>query len=104
MAKFCGKIGYSLTEETSPGVYSPSIIERLYYGDVIRNVRNLQGTDKVNSDITINNSISILADAYATEHMFAMRYVWWHGARWRITNVEEQRPRLILTLGEVYNG
>ena len=104
MARFCGKVGYSRQQvETSPGVYEDVPVEKLYYGDVTRNTRRLEGSDSVNMNILANNTIPILADAYAYDHFFDMKYVWWMGTRWIITNVEVQRPRLILTLGGVYN-
>ena len=104
MARFCGKIGYSRQQvETSPGVYEDRINERTYYGDVTRITLPLEGSDSGNMDILANNTISILADAYAYDHFFDMKYVWWMGTRWIITNVEVQRPRLILTLRGVYN-
>lgn len=104
MAKFFGAIGYGETVETSPGSYDDVITETNYYGDVIRNSRTLQEGDKVNDDISVDNSLSIVADAYANEHIFAMRYVRWAGVLWKISNVEVQSPRLILRLGGVYNG
>ena len=104
MARFHGKVGYGDPVETSPGVYDDVIIEKTYYGDVLRNTRSLAEGENVSFDISIGNSISIVADSYATEHMFAIRYVEWEGALWTVTAVELQRPRLLLTLGEVYNG
>ncbi len=104
MAKFHGKIGYAQTAETAPGVYEETITERDYYGDTVQNRRLLRGGDQVNPDITLGNSISIVADAYAREHFFAIRYVEWAGVRWTVQDVEVQPPRLILRLGEVYNG
>lgn len=104
MAKFYGVIGYGETVETVPGVWADVIKERKYYGDVIRNTRGMQTGDKINNDITVGNSISIVADAYAHEHFFAMKYIEWAGVFWTITEVEVQRPRLLLRLGGVYNG
>lgn len=104
MAKFFGKIGYGVSQETAPGVYEDVITEKDYYGDVIRNSRGLEENDKVNYDLSVGNSISIVADAYANEHFFAIRYIRWAGALWTVTDVEVQRPRLILRLGGVYNG
>lgn len=104
MAKFYGEIGYGQTVETVPGVWEDVVTERKYYGDVLRNTRGLQEGDKVNNDITVGNSISVVADAYAHEHFFAMKYIKWAGAYWTISNVEVQRPRLLLQLGGVYNG
>lgn len=104
MAKFYGEIGYGESIETVPGVWEDVITERKYYGDVLRNTRSLQSGEKVNNDISVNNSISIVADPYAHEHFFAMRYIRWAGTLWIVSNVEVQRPRLILRLGGVYNG
>jgi hypothetical protein len=104
MAKFYGKIGYASTVETKPGVYEEQIVERSYYGDLIRNTRRLQSADKVNDDINISNEISIVADPYATNNFHTMRYAVFMGTKWKISNVEVSYPRLILTLGGVYNG
>lgn len=104
MAKFYGAIGFGHAIETSPGVYEDVITEKLYYGDVHRNSRQAQENGNVNLDITVQNSISIVADAYATENFFAIRYIAWMGELWVVSNVEVQRPRLVLRLGGVYNG
>lgn len=104
MAKFYGKIGYAEALETAPGVWSESITEREYFGELIRNTRRLQTGDKLNDDINVANEISIIADPFANENFHAMRYVEFMGAKWKITNVEVQYPRLILTVGGVYNG
>lgn len=103
MAKFFGKIGFTKTEETAPGVYREETTERDYRGDVLRNTRKWENGEHLNDDLNVNNQISIVADAYANENFFAMRYISWMGAYWKITNVEVQRPRLILTIGGVYN-
>ena len=87
MAKFYGIIGYELTEETEPGIYVERIIENAYFGDVIRNSRRLQDRSKVNDDINFHS----------------MRYVEYMGAKWKITDVEVQYPRLLLTIGGLYN-
>lgn len=104
MAKFYGEIGYGFSVETAPGVFQDQIVEQSYYGDVVKNTRKLQEGENLNSDITVNNSISIVADAYANEHFFAIRYIKWAGALWTVSDVEVQSPRLILRLGGVYNG
>lgn len=104
MAKFCGVIGFAVTEETRPGVYEDRIEERNYVGDLIRNSRRLQTGSQVNDDINISNQISIVADPYANQNFHAMRYATYLGAKWKITNVEVQYPRLILELGGVWNG
>lgn len=104
MARFFGAIGYVLQEETSPDVITEKPVERFYKGDLERNTRKLEKSDELNDNVDISNQVSILADPYALNHMFAMRYVKWMGAVWKITSVEVKQPRLILTLGGVYNG
>lgn len=86
------------------GVHEDVVTFRHYRGDVIRNTRRLVEGEKVNDDLTVGNSISIVSDPYANEHFFAIRYVEWAGTLWKVTEVEAQRPRLILRLGGVYNG
>lgn len=104
MAKFYGAIGYVATKETTPGVWTPEVTEYNYYGDVTRNARRIDGTDTINDNVNLNNIISIVSDPYALQHFFAIRYVKWMGASWRVSNVEVQSPRLILTVGGVYDG
>lgn len=104
MAKFYGMIGFAKSVERSPGVYVDVIEERPYYGDALQELRRLKEDARVNPNVTIGNRISVLSDAYATQHIFDMRYVVWSGARWDIGTVEVKPPRLILSLGEVYNG
>lgn len=104
MAKFYGVIGYAETVETTPGVWEEQIVERNYYGDLIRNTRRLQSADQLNDNINVANEISIVADPYARDNFHSMRYVEFQGAKWKISNVEVQYPRLILTIGGLYNG
>lgn len=104
MAKFYGEVGYAVTLETAPGVWENVVIGRNYYGDVLRNTRKLDDGEKLNNDISVSNSIKIVADPYALEHFFAIVYVKWAGVYWVVNNVEVDSPRLLLRIGEVYNG
>lgn len=103
MARFFGKVGYVHSEKTVPGVIEEVVVAKSYYGDLLKTNRRLDGDD-VNSDISVSMSVSILADAYANQNFFAIRYVEWAGTNWTVTTVDVERPRLILRLGEVYNG
>lgn len=97
-------IGYGHSVETRPGVWTEEITERKYYGDVTRNTRRVDSADKVNADLSVSNSISVIADAYAVENFSAIRYLVWNTGYWTVDSVEVERPRLILRLGGVYNG
>ena len=105
MAKWYGKVGYSETVETSPGVWTPQDTVREYYGDVIRNTTKWAvNSDSTNDDLTVNGQISIVADPFANNKFHSMKWIEFMGARWKVTSVEPQPPRLLLTLGGVWNG
>ena len=106
MAKWYGKVGYAISEQVSPGDWSDKIVERNYSGDVLQNsVRWTASSDSTNDDLNINNRISIVADPFAYQNFNSMKYVEFMGAKWKITSVDaSQRPRLILSVGGVYNG
>ena len=104
MTKFYGAIGYAETVETEPGVWEEKIVERNYYGDLVRNARSLQQSGNVNDNINISNEISIISDPYANESFHSMRYVEFMGAKWKITNVDVRYPRLTLSIGGLYNN
>lgn len=104
MAKFYGAVGYVEVQETGLDIYTNVPVERMYRGDIEENSRRLENGEGVNDDVKINNRVSIVADAYAYQHMHALRYVKWMGVAWKATSVVSKRPRLIITLGGVYNG
>jgi hypothetical protein len=103
MARFYGSIGY-VSFAKNKGIVTEVPEERQYFGDTLRNARRLEDGAGLNDDLRINNMMSVVADAYALENFHNIRYVHWMGTNWKVTNVEVQRPRLILTLGGVYNG
>jgi hypothetical protein len=104
MTRFFGKVGYAHSTDRQNGVWEDVVTERFLYGDVVKNTRRLITAGDLNSDLTTGNSISVVADDYAMENIFAIRYVEWAGTLWTVIDVEEQRPRLLLRLGGVYNG
>jgi hypothetical protein len=106
MGKWYGIVGYVEEPfEESPGVWRDKIIERTYSGEVIRNTsRWTTSSTSTNDDLNINNQISILADPFAYNNFHSMKYIEFMGAKWKITGVEPKYPRLILTVGGVYNG
>lgn len=105
MARYYGKVGFiGETTETSPGIWEELLEARPYYGDVVRNVRRTDGGAQVNATVSVANQISVVADAFAFDHIYAIRYVEWGSTAWEVTSVEVEHPRLVLTLGGVYTG
>ncbi len=104
MAKYFGRIGYAEQVETVPGVWEEKIIERNYYGDVVRNIRRLESSGNLNDNINVSMEISIVADPYAIQNFHAMRYVEFMDSLWKISSVEVNYPRLILSIGGLYTN
>ena len=104
MAKFYGEVGFAETVETSPGVWVDRIVERNYYGDVLQILRRLQPTEYLNDDVIVSNEISIVSDPYANLNFQQIRYVIWMGTKWKVNTARVEFPRLILSLGGVWNG
>ena len=105
MAKWHGVVGYIKPVEVSPGVYGEEKTERNYYGDITRNTRRWSTmSEGTNDNLTLSNQIRIVADSFATENSGYMKYVEMMGAKWKITDIEIQYPRLVLTIGGLYNG
>lgn len=105
MARYCGVIGYATTVEKSPGVWKDVITERKHYGDVLENnVRWSSTSDSTNDNLSLGNRFSIVADPYAEKNFHSMRYIEFMGTKWKITNITASRPRLIISVGGVYNG
>lgn len=109
MAKFVGTIGFLVTEEKEPGLNVPVPKEFPYRGDLLRNnVKREGNSDSINDNINISNQISIVANPYAKDHIYEMKYLKFQmpslGGVWKITNAEVQEPRIVLTLGGVYSG
>ena len=104
MAKFYGNIGFAETVETEPGVWVEEMSVRPYYGDLVRNTRRLENSGGVNDNVNISNDISIIADPYANHNFHSIRYIEFMDVKWKVSNIEVRYPRLILTIGGVYNG
>lgn len=104
MAKFYGEVGFSVFTETAPGVWKPTIVPKNYYGDFNRNHFRPKTVGQVNDNINVQNEISIIADPYARENFHSIKYVKYLGTKWKVTSVDVQYPRLILTMGEVYTN
>lgn len=104
MAKFYGKVGFAMTEETTPGIWTEEIVEKDYYGELTRNTRRYEQSGHLNDNLNISNTVSIIANPYALQNLQFIRYVEFLGAKWKVSDVEVQYPRLILSVGGVYNG
>lgn len=104
MAKYFGNIGYGMEKETAPGVWKDTIVEFPYYGDVLKKSIKWRNGEGLNDDLDVSARISILADEYMLKHFSKIKYAEWMGGLWKVIDVEVSRPRLILTLGGVWNG
>lgn len=104
MARFYGKIGFATQVEVRPSVFQPTIEERYYSGELLKNYGKLKSAEKTTDDFGINNDISIVADPYALSHFSTMKYVEFMHVLWEVQNVTVEHPRLRISFGGVYNG
>lgn len=104
MAKWFGRIGYAFTKETEAGIWETNIEEYPYYGDITSNRWKRQNSGEINDNINLSNVISIIANPFAYQNCSNMAYVEFMGTKWKISDIEIQYPRLILSIGGVYNG
>lgn len=105
MAKFHGKVGFGAASvNKGGGVWEVDIVEKLFYGDHIRNGRRLDTDNSVNGTLTRSDRIEIMASPFAYANAELIRYVELRGVLWEVTTVSEERPRLVLQLGGKYNG
>lgn len=112
MGRYFGKIGYAITVERvtddnppkRTGIWEDKIIERDYYGDSYTVSSKWRSSGNLNDNLEITNNISILADAFAYQNFSRIKYVEYMGEKWKVAMASVARPRIILTLGGVYNG
>lgn len=104
MSKFAGLVGYVTQEESVPGVWSPVENPKMMKGDIIRQSSTNQNGDKVNSDVSLNHRVSLLGDAYAFNNYYSLKWIQLNGRKWEISSVELQRPRIVVTVGGLWNG
>lgn len=103
MAKYYGNIGFAVQVETSPGIWSDSIVERPYKGDILRNTRRYDNGESINDNITLGNSFSVVSDTFLYSHIPAMRYLEYMGCKFKVNSVDiSDRPRAIISVGGVY--
>jgi hypothetical protein len=104
MARFYGPVGFGEAVKTAPGVTKDVITEKNFFGDVLRNNVKSENAQSVNANVTVNNTISIVANTYAIDHLTNIRYIKWLGKNWEIDSIDVELPRLIFRLGGVYRG
>lgn len=102
--KYHGNVGFVAFREKTPGVDVEVPVEHEYTGDVLQNTKRWENSQQINKDLNISNRISIIADPYVRENLFAIRYLTWMGTYWEVISADVQYPRIILSIGGVYNG
>lgn len=103
MPKYYGKVGYVEHVETEPGIWIEHIVERDYFGDVNRNISRWEGAEKLTDDVKLNNEVSIVADPYALENYYNIRYVTFNNSKWKVSAITVNPPRIVLNMGGLYH-
>ena len=105
MARFHDKVGFLIPiDDQNTGISTNRVVERPYYGSVIEHTRRWESSEHTNDDLNITNQIEITANDYAFKHMSSIAYVRFMGSYWKVVSIRVNAPRIILSLGGVWNG
>ena len=104
-SRWHGKIGFGVTKEIGKGIWKPTIEEHEYYGNIISVRKTAESQPySTNDALRINSKISIIDDGFISVNCATIRYVEFMGALWKVAEVTPEYPRLVLTLGGVYES
>ncbi len=92
-----------MPEETTPGVWTDLIVEKIYRGEVIRNFMKWQNSENLNDDLNISNELSVVGDPFLCCNYANIKYATYMGVKWKVNSIDIQYPRLKLSLGGVWN-
>ncbi len=102
--KYTGKIGFAVMKNEGEGIYTEEIEEKVYYGDLLSSRWNNENNqNSTNTNVRLNNSISVICDKYLSENISVIRYITYKNSKWCITGIEIQPPRIIINIGGIYN-
>lgn len=104
MTKYYDQIGFVDTVETVPGVFEEDVVLRHYSGDVEHNIHRYRGAEVIHDDVVIGNRVSIIADDYAMNNFFKIKFLCWRGAQWKVQSIEVVPPRILLRMGGLHNA
>lgn len=104
MAKYVGRIGIGHTVDKGYGVYEMVMEEHDIFGDFLQVPKSQLIAAGVNDDITISNRISIFQNSFVMNNLHDIKYLTYGGAKWKVSSVELNYPRIILTTGGLYNN
>lgn len=103
--KFSGKAGFRIDDvETEHGVYEPIVVVKAIKGSVVINHYQHQNSDKSTIDnVRITNQLSIVANQFLNEHISNLMYIEFQGVKWKVESFDIRPPRVVVSLGGVYN-
>lgn len=102
--RYSGKFGFAESTETAPGVMEDVITERDYIGDVVQRTETLSVNDSVLPQYRTTTSVSVLSDGVLAETYKNLRYISYMGSNWSVSSAVFQFPRLVVYIGDIYNG
>lgn len=104
--KFSGKLGFVMTKENpnKPGIWNNTTEEHKATGDILSNSYRLESDSDAIKDLNFDCRISIVASKYIKDNIGYIKYVLYRGTKWAVKTAAPAYPRIILTLGGLYNG
>lgn len=102
--RYHGKIGLADQKEISPGVWDDVITEVERFGTVVQSTETFDQVDSILPRVRTTTSVSVLDEGVLIDRQDDIRYVWFRGKRWSVASIVTQYPRIVIYLGERYNG
>lgn len=100
--KWYGKIAFKEYEDVERGLTEPKIVAYPYFGEILElSWKELQA-NKINADLQVSNKISVVADQNLQTNFHQIAYITFGGAKWTVSNVTVNYPRITLSLGSLY--
>ncbi len=104
MAKWYGTLGFVQSSESAPGVWKDVVTKVETSGDLMQFEQRSQNSEKLTDDISFSNRISVLMDPFMMKNFQYLKFASFANSYWKVSSVNVQYPRMIFTLGGVYNG
>lgn len=104
MARYSGLVGFRTGDaEKAPGVFTQTFVEKRMRGEIVTSRKQYIQGDQVYDDSELSNQISLVGSQFSYENYTNIKYLTYLGRKWKVISVAVEHPRIIVTLGGLYN-
>jgi len=104
MSRCVVDVGYSSTIETKPGIFEDEYREVSHVALVLSSKTAWVRGARAGDDVELNQRLSIIPTPDTYANVGAIKYVTYYGVKWKVISINMQRPRMVLTVGGIFNA